>query len=113
MRNILLVFKREYLERVRKKSFLVMTVLVPAIMFGSIYIPIKFAGKNGLEKRTVTIVAPTQELAESVKQRLLEMVSHDNDPFNSTADKKAQSPYTVNTSTATDDAAKQELRNEV
>ncbi|ABF43513.1 conserved hypothetical protein [Candidatus Koribacter versatilis Ellin345] len=115
MRNILLVFKREYLERVRKKSFLVMTVLVPAIMFGSIYIPIKFAGKGGLEKRTVTIVAPTQELADAVKQQLLEIAGHDDDPFNSKdGDKKpAQSPYTVNTSTTTDDAAKQDLRNQV
>ncbi len=116
MRNIVLVFKREYLERVRKKSFLVMTVIVPAIMFLSIYIPVKFAGKSGMERRTVTIVAPTQELADTVKQQLLEISAHDDDPFASKdEDKKAaaQSPYTVGTSTATDDAAKEELRNQV
>ena len=34
MHNIGLIAKREYLERVRAKSFLIMTILIPALMGG-------------------------------------------------------------------------------
>lgn len=118
MRNVLLVMKREYLERVRKKSFLVTTILVPALMGAAIWLPIKFAAKNGLEKRTITVVAPTQTLADSVKNELIETVSHEDDdnPFASkdnAASKTAVSPYTVDTSTGLDEQSKKMLRNEV
>jgi|NGEPerStandDraft_6_1074524.scaffolds.fasta_scaffold05635_3 ABC-2 type transport system permease protein len=120
MRNMLLIMKREYLERVRKKSFLVMTVLVPALMAGAIWIPIEVAKKNGLEQRTISVVAPTLTLAEAVKKHLIETVAHDqDDPFGSDENDAAVNkqnegpPYTVLTSTATDESAKQELRNQV
>ncbi len=35
--NVFLIARREYLERVRAKSFLVMTVLIPALMGGVLY----------------------------------------------------------------------------
>jgi ABC-2 type transport system permease protein len=37
MRNIWLIAKREYLERVRAKSFLVMTILIPLLMGGLVF----------------------------------------------------------------------------
>ena len=37
MHNVLLIAKREYLERVRAKSFLVMTVLIPLVLGGLVY----------------------------------------------------------------------------
>jgi ABC-2 type transport system permease protein len=37
MRNMFLVARREYLERVRAKSFIVMTILIPALMGGAIF----------------------------------------------------------------------------
>jgi ABC-2 type transport system permease protein len=120
MRNMLLIMKREYLERVRKKSFLVMTVLVPALMAGAIWIPIEVEKKNGMEQRTIAVVAPSQPLAEAVKKHLIETVAHDEeDPFGSEENEAAVNkqnegpPYTVLTSTATDEASKQELRNQV
>jgi ABC-2 type transport system permease protein len=123
MRNMLLVTKREYLERVRKKSFLLMTILVPALMGAAIWLPMKFAGKNGLEKRTIAIVAPTQTLADAVKTQLLETVGKDDDdPFSSDAEnedtakpspRNAVSPYTVSTSTSLDEQTKQDLRGQV
>ncbi len=36
LRNVLLVARREYLERVRAKSFIVMTVLIPLLMGGAL-----------------------------------------------------------------------------
>ena len=37
MNNVWLIAKREYLERVRAKSFLVMTVLIPLVLGGLVY----------------------------------------------------------------------------
>ncbi len=37
MGNVLLIAKREYLERIRTKSFLVMTVLIPLVLGGLVY----------------------------------------------------------------------------
>lgn len=117
MRNMMLVTRREYLERVRKKSFLLTTILVPALMAAAIWLPIQFANRTGLEKRTITIVAPTQAIADAVKAQLLDTVGRDEDnPFadNSGGGKKlAVSPYTVETSTALDDASREDLRNQV
>jgi ABC-2 type transport system permease protein len=123
MRNMLLVMRREYLERVQKKSFLIMTIVVPALMAGVIWIPVKYASRSSLDKRSVTIVAPTQDLAEAVKTQLLDNISReDNDPFSSASDDQQDSPpenqksvsrYTVNTSTALDESSKQELREQV
>jgi ABC-2 type transport system permease protein len=39
MRNTWLIIRREYLERVRQRSFLVFTLLLPAIIVGAFVIP--------------------------------------------------------------------------
>lgn len=120
MRNMLLILKREYQERVYKKSFLIMTVLVPALMAGAIWIPVKFASRGDVENRTITIVAPTQELADGVKTQIAEVMSRDRDePFDAEQNngdrpkKNEVSPYNVNTSTSLTQEKKQELRDQV
>jgi ABC-2 type transport system permease protein len=119
---MLLVMRREYLERVQKKSFLVMTIVVPALMAAVIWIPVKYASRSSLEKRSVTIVAPTQQLADAVRTQLLDYISHeDDDPFSAQSSDKhepeatnrADSRYTVDTSTAVDDSARENLRRQV
>ena len=37
MHNVWLIAKREYLERIRAKSFLLMTILIPLLMGGLVY----------------------------------------------------------------------------
>ncbi len=121
MRNMLLVMKREYLERVQKKSFLIMTILVPALLGAAIWIPVQYASRSSTEKRTITIVAPTQALADSVKEQFLENVSHeDDDLFSDTPEvqsrqkgKDAVARYTVNTETSVTDQTKESLRSQV
>jgi ABC-2 type transport system permease protein len=71
MRNILLVAKREYLEQIRGRAFIVSTVLVPLIMvallvWGSIT-ESKAAGG-----RHVAIVAQNQVLANELRRRMLD-----------------------------------------
>ena len=53
MNKILLIIKREYLSRVRKRSFIIMSVLGP-LLFGSILvIPIWLATRDNEEKMVV------------------------------------------------------------
>ena len=51
MKNILLVLKREYLVRVRKKSFIVMTLLTPVLMAALFTLPAYFAATSINEKK--------------------------------------------------------------
>ncbi len=60
MRNIWLIARREYLERIRTKSFIVMTVLIPAIMAA-----VAFGGSllgGGRSKPAAHIIVVTQDV---------------------------------------------------
>ena len=50
MNKIFLIIQREYLSRVKKKSFLVMTFLVPALIIG-MYALIAFLSVKGGDKK--------------------------------------------------------------
>jgi len=47
MLNVWLVAKREYLERIRAKSFLIMTILIPVLMGGLVYAAALANGRSG------------------------------------------------------------------
>ena len=64
MSKTLAVFKREYLEVVRKKSFIIMTLLLPFLMAAVMVIPAMLAMK-GMEGKRVAVVDGTARL-ESV-----------------------------------------------
>lgn len=70
MRNTWLIIKREYLERVRTRSFVILTVLFPAIMSGLMVIPAKLANVGG-KNQHIVVVTSTRELGEAVKQEML------------------------------------------
>lgn len=55
MRNIFLVIKREYLVRVKKKSFLVMTVLGP-LLFVAFYGTVFWAAVSSVDIKTVQVL---------------------------------------------------------
>ncbi|MFI5143509.1 MAG: ABC transporter permease [Thermoanaerobaculales bacterium] len=61
MRKALAVFKREYLEVVRKKSFIIMTLLLPFLMAGMMVVPALLAMK-GIEGKRVAVVDGTSRL---------------------------------------------------
>ncbi|MBK7670943.1 MAG: ABC transporter permease [bacterium] len=56
MSKVLTVIAREYLERVRSKSFVIGTVLGPALMSMFIVLPALMADKGGDDRRTIAIV---------------------------------------------------------
>lgn len=53
-----LIIQREYLERVRRKSFIITTVLMPIIMIGMMVFPALIAIWSGPEKKTIAVVDP-------------------------------------------------------
>ena len=57
--KILTVIRKEYLERVRSKSFLIGTLLGPALMSMFIVLPVLVADKGGDDIRTVGVIDPS------------------------------------------------------
>ena len=62
MHNIWLIAKREYLERVRTKSFILTTILIPLLMGGGIVVAVLTQGKPDTSSR-IAVVSADQQLA--------------------------------------------------
>ena len=56
MKKILLIIQREYLTRVKKKSFLLTTILVPVIIIAFYAAIIAIAISGGTESETVAVI---------------------------------------------------------
>lgn len=56
MSKILLVIKREYLVRVKKKSFIIMTLLAPLLMAGLILIPAWIMSREDKQEKRIAVV---------------------------------------------------------
>jgi len=67
MQKILLIIGREYLTRVRKKSFIVMTILGPLIFAGIIIVPIWIAASDVSEEKVIAIIDESGLLAEKTQ----------------------------------------------
>src|SRR3954471_13333016 len=72
MHNTWLVIRREYLERVRAKAFIVFTFLMPALMGLLIFLPGKLMSMKSAKSQRVVIVSSNQALADSMKQELMQ-----------------------------------------
>ena len=59
MNKSILILKREYLTRVKKKSFIIMTLLVPLFMAGIMVLPTYLAMMDDKEERTIAVYDPT------------------------------------------------------
>ena len=70
MKKILTVVRKEYLERVRSKSFLIGTLLGPALMSMFIVLPILLADKGGDMERTIGVIDPSGQYFDSLAEVL-------------------------------------------
>jgi len=59
MNKSFLILKREYLTRVKKKSFIIMTLLVPLMMAALTILPTYLAMMDDKEERTIAVYDPT------------------------------------------------------
>jgi ABC-2 type transport system permease protein len=55
MSKIGLVLSREYTTRVRKKSFIIMTILMPALMAATFILPAYFMSQDDTKERTIAV----------------------------------------------------------
>ncbi|MFY9675266.1 MAG: ABC transporter permease [Terriglobales bacterium] len=118
MRNTWLIIQREYLERVRTKSFLVLTLLAPAIMTALMVLPAKLA-TMGENVQHIVVVTSTPQFGELVRQGLLSPESAtgggDNGDSGSQSlpAKLAQKPYRIDVDPNPTDAQRAVLRDKV
>jgi ABC-2 type transport system permease protein len=71
MHNIWLIARREYLEKVLTKSFILMTLGLPALIAVAVLLPNKLGNMKTMSTRRVVVAASQAPLAESVKRFLL------------------------------------------
>ncbi len=55
MNKTLLILKQEYLKRVKKKSFIILTLLVPLLFIGMIALIVFLSIKNDTQERTIAV----------------------------------------------------------
>jgi ABC-2 type transport system permease protein len=70
MHNIFIIAKREYLERVRTRSFVIMTLFIPLLMFGIIVVPTMLANRGSNETKRMVVVAGDRDTAEMIRSRI-------------------------------------------
>ncbi|MCE7040876.1 ABC transporter permease [Dyadobacter sp. CY312] len=66
MRNIFLVIRREYMVRVKKKSFLIMTILGP-LLFAAFYAAVIWISIGSVELKTVQVVDESSMFKDKFK----------------------------------------------
>ena len=66
MNKILLITKREYLTRVRKKSFIIMTILSPVLMTLLFLIPIWLATKTDNDEKRIAIIDQSHKFSHAI-----------------------------------------------
>ena len=59
MNKILLIIQREYLTRVKKKSFIIMTIIGPILMAALFIVPVFIAQHSGSEKKLIGVLDET------------------------------------------------------
>jgi ABC-2 type transport system permease protein len=62
MSKSLLIIKREYLTRVRKKTFIIMTILGPILFAGLMIVPTWLASMEDTEEKTIAVIDETNVL---------------------------------------------------
>jgi len=64
------VIRREYVERVRTKGFVIGTILGPLLMSAFVLVPALVARSGMGEQRTIAVVDPTGRVLEPLRERL-------------------------------------------
>ena len=70
MRNTWLILRREYLERVRTKSFIVSTLLLPTLMIALMVVPSKLATLKASGTKRLAVVCANADFARAVQSQL-------------------------------------------
>ena len=83
MNKILLIIQREYLTRVKKRSFLIMTLLTPILIGAIIVVPVWMMNNSDTTEKRIAIITDNGQKLPSVipDTKYLEFDYLDNIPF--------------------------------
>ena len=81
MHKLLMVIRREYLERVRKKSFWIGVLVFPLITVGMVTIPMMAGMMNTGEQRKIALVDATGRLADPLRDHLKDQTLKNGEPM--------------------------------
>jgi ABC-2 type transport system permease protein len=70
MHKIFIIARREYLERVRTKSFIIMTLLIPALMFGVTVLPTMMMTRGSGGTKHLVVVASDSRTADIIRRQI-------------------------------------------
>src|SRR5438270_434170 len=70
MHNAWIILRREYLERVRTKSFWVTTILIPTLMGGLIVLPSKLMQNQKGHAKHIVVLASTPQFGQGIERSL-------------------------------------------
>jgi ABC-2 type transport system permease protein len=76
MHNIFLIARREYLERVRTRAFVIMTFFIPALMFGVTVLPTMLMMRGTNETKRMVVVAADRDTAEMLRSQIEQQQEH-------------------------------------
>jgi ABC-2 type transport system permease protein len=115
LKNVWLVAKREYLERVKTKAFILFTLLTPALIFGFGVLPsmIMMSKTDGLRK--LVVVTADDTTAQAIKTKLENTKP---DPAKAAAAQSGPNPagglrFQVELSTDLSDSHRNQLENQI
>jgi ABC-2 type transport system permease protein len=111
MRNTLLIIKREYLQRVRTKAFIIFTVLTPLFMSLAVLGPAKLIGMKSAGTRNIVVVTSNQDLGDLIKAQLEGGSKSQAAPTDE--DQNPAAKYAVTTKTADSQNLRKELTAQV
>jgi ABC-2 type transport system permease protein len=70
MHNTFIIARREYLERVRSRAFVIMTFFIPALMLGVTVLPTMLMQNGNNETKRMVVVAADRDTAEMIRSRI-------------------------------------------
>jgi ABC-2 type transport system permease protein len=118
MHNTFIIAKREYLERVRSRSFVIMTFFIPLLMFGATMGPTLLMNRGSGDTKHMVVVAADRDTAEMIRSRIEQ--KQDEEKSGSKADNKVvrnrslpPAQFTVEVSTNTADSERAALTEKV
>jgi ABC-2 type transport system permease protein len=116
MRNTWTIIQREYIERVRTRTFLILTLLLPAIMTVLMVLPTKLA-TMGAKAQHIVLVTSTQQFGDELKQQLLAVPPHMSDEEEAAGENnskpKPEDQYDVDVDANPSEAERAALRDKV
>jgi ABC-2 type transport system permease protein len=113
MHNTFIIARREYLERVRSRSFVIMTLFIPLLMFGVTVVPTMLANRGTDQTKHVVVVAADRDTAEMIRTGIEE--KQDEKTQEAVAARRRRKPtrFTVDVSTDSSDSARAALTEKV